>query len=80
VGHRVRADLATPGVVGTPLPPSPLTGDYMGRLRLAAVHDPELSRAFLRVNALVDPPTALLRSEVVARVEAAQATTPVRGR
>jgi hypothetical protein len=57
-------------VVGTPLPPSPLTGEYLGRLQLGACHDPELARAFLRVSSLVDPPTALLRPEVVARVEA----------
>jgi 2-polyprenyl-6-methoxyphenol hydroxylase-like FAD-dependent oxidoreductase len=74
-GIAVGADLATPGVVGTPLPASPLTGDYVGRLQMAAVHDPELARAFLRVSALVDPPTTLLRPEVVARVEAAQAST-----
>jgi 2-polyprenyl-6-methoxyphenol hydroxylase-like FAD-dependent oxidoreductase len=72
-GIAVGADLATPGVVGTPLPPSPLTGDYVRRLQLAAVHDPELARAFLRVTSLVDPPTALLRPDVVQRVDASQA-------
>ena len=70
-GIAVGADMATPGVVGTPLPPSPLTADYVARLQRGAVHDPNLVQAFLRVNALVDPPTALLRPEVVARVEAA---------
>jgi 2-polyprenyl-6-methoxyphenol hydroxylase-like FAD-dependent oxidoreductase len=72
-GIAVGADLATPGVVGTPLPASPLTGDYVRRLQLAAVHDPELARAFLRVTSLVDPPTALLRPDVVQRVDASQA-------
>jgi hypothetical protein len=62
-------------VVGTPLPPSPLTGDYVRRLQLAAVHDPELARVFLRVTSLVDPPTALLRPDVVERVDASQAAT-----
>jgi 2-polyprenyl-6-methoxyphenol hydroxylase-like FAD-dependent oxidoreductase len=71
-GIGVGADLATPGVLGTPLPPSPLTGDYVRQLQFAALRDPELARAFLRVNALVDPPTALLRPEVVERVEQAQ--------
>jgi hypothetical protein len=71
-GIGVGADLATPGVVGTPLPPSPLSADYMARLQSTALRDPELAEAFLRVNSLVDPPTALLRPEIVARVEAAQ--------
>ena len=71
-GIAVGADLATPGVVGTPLPPSPLTGEYLGRLQAGACQDPELARAFLRVSSLVDPPTALLRPDVVARVEAGQ--------
>jgi flavin-dependent dehydrogenase len=71
-GIGVGADLATPGVRGTPLPPSPLTGDYVRQVQHGAVYDPELARAFLRVNALVDPPTTLLRPEVVSRVEAGQ--------
>jgi 2-polyprenyl-6-methoxyphenol hydroxylase-like FAD-dependent oxidoreductase len=70
-GIAAGADLAAPGVTGTPLPPSPLTGEYLGRLQLAAVHDGELAAAFLRVTALYDPPMALLRPEIVARVERA---------
>ena len=39
-GIAVGADLATPGVVGTPLPPSPLTGEYLGRLQAGAARIP----------------------------------------
>jgi 2-polyprenyl-6-methoxyphenol hydroxylase-like FAD-dependent oxidoreductase len=64
----VGSDLAMPGVVGTPLPKSRLTPEYLARLQQAAVHDGELAIAFLRVTSLIDPPTALLRPETVARV------------
>jgi 2-polyprenyl-6-methoxyphenol hydroxylase-like FAD-dependent oxidoreductase len=63
------ADLAQPGVTGPALPPSPLTGDYLARLQCAAVHDADLAAAFIRVTALVDPPSALLAEPVRARVE-----------
>jgi 2-polyprenyl-6-methoxyphenol hydroxylase-like FAD-dependent oxidoreductase len=64
----VGADLALPGVTGPPLPPSPLTAEYLGRLQLAATEDPELAVALVRVTSLVDPPAALLRPEIVERV------------
>jgi len=66
------ADLALPGVTGPALPPSPLTGDYLARLQQAAVHDADLATAFIRVTALVDPPSALLSEEVRARLEQRQ--------
>lgn len=66
----VGADLALPGVTGPALPESPLTADYVGRLQLAAVGDPAVAIAFIRVTGLVDPPPALLRPEIAARVDA----------
>jgi 2-polyprenyl-6-methoxyphenol hydroxylase-like FAD-dependent oxidoreductase len=64
----VGADLALPGVTGPALPASPLTGEYLGRLQHAATEDPQLAAAFIRVTSLVDPPPALLRTEIVERV------------
>jgi 2-polyprenyl-6-methoxyphenol hydroxylase-like FAD-dependent oxidoreductase len=67
-GLGVGADLAVEGVTGPVLPASPLTGAYVEELRRRAVDDAELSTAFIRVTALVDPPPALLRPEIAARV------------
>ncbi|MEV4704942.1 FAD-binding monooxygenase [Actinoplanes sp. NPDC049316] len=69
----VGADLALPGVTGPALPESPLTGEYVGRLQLAAAEDAELAKAFIRVTGLVDSPAALLRPEIVQRVQRAGA-------
>jgi 2-polyprenyl-6-methoxyphenol hydroxylase-like FAD-dependent oxidoreductase len=66
----VGADLALPGVTGPALPESPLTADYVGRLQLAATEDPAVAVAFMRVMGLVDPPPALMRPEIAARVTA----------
>jgi 2-polyprenyl-6-methoxyphenol hydroxylase-like FAD-dependent oxidoreductase len=65
----VGADLAIDGVTGPALPRSPLTGEYLRQLQVAATDDPELSTAFIRVTSLIDPPQALLRPEIVQRVE-----------
>jgi hypothetical protein len=67
-GIAVGGDLATPGVTGPALPPSPLTPQYLAALQRGAVDDIELAKAFVRVNALVDPPSALLRPEIAERV------------
>lgn len=64
----VGADLAMPGVVGPTMPPSPLTPEYLSELRHTATEDPVVAVAFIRVTALIDPPTALLRPEIVERV------------
>jgi hypothetical protein len=64
----VGADLAFTGGVGPALPPSPLAGDYIPRLQAAAAADADLAAAFVRVTSLVDPPAALLRPDVVERV------------
>lgn len=67
----VGADLAIPGVVGPQLPPSPLTPEYVNAVRRAATEDPVVAAAFMRVTALVDPPSALLRPEIAERLEGA---------
>jgi len=67
----VGADLAIPGVVGPDMPPSPLTPEYLNELRHVATEDPVVAVAFIRVTALIDPPTALMRPEIVERVRRA---------
>ncbi|GLY28890.1 FAD-binding monooxygenase [Kineosporia sp. NBRC 101731] len=44
---------------------------YLAHLRRAAVQDPELAGAFLRVAQLIDPPAALFAPEIARRVEVA---------
>lgn len=65
----VGSDLAIEGVTGPALPASPLVGEYLHQLQLAAAQDAVLAEAFLRVTALIDPPSALLHPDVTARVE-----------
>jgi 2-polyprenyl-6-methoxyphenol hydroxylase-like FAD-dependent oxidoreductase len=62
------ADLQFPGVDGHRSRAQPLLGEYVERLHAAAVDDAALSRAFVRVAGLVDPPAALMRPSVVRRV------------
>jgi 2-polyprenyl-6-methoxyphenol hydroxylase-like FAD-dependent oxidoreductase len=64
----IGADLSIPGVAGPRSAKRRLAAHYVGRLQAAAASDPELSRAFVRVTGLVDPPEALLRPHVVRRV------------
>lgn len=45
-----------------------LLGAYVGRLQSAAVTDPRLARAFVRVTGLVDPPQALVAPRNLLRV------------
>jgi len=77
-GIAVGADLAVAGVTGPVLPKSPLTAEYLSQLQLAATEDVALATAFIRVTALVDPPPALLRPEIVERVDRAQALVSAR--
>jgi len=62
------ADLQFPAVEGKRTPATKLLGRYVARLHAAAAHDPHLSRAFVRVSGLVDPPPALMRPSIVRRV------------
>ena len=61
-------DLAIPEVEGRRTPRDRMGGRYMARLHAAAACDPSLSLAFVRVMALVDPPTALFRPRIVVKV------------
>ncbi|WP_433579763.1 FAD-dependent oxidoreductase [Nocardia brasiliensis] len=62
------ADLGHPGVVGPRSPRTRLTNAYVSRVQRAAQVDPVVARTFLRVANLVEPPAALLRPQLAARV------------
>lgn len=62
------ADLGFPGTKGRRTLVVRMGNAYIPRLQAAAVTDSSLSVAFLRAAGLVDPPQALLRPKVVARV------------
>jgi hypothetical protein len=70
----VGADTAVAGVTGPTLPASPLTGEYVGRVQRTAATDASVAATLMRVNALIDPPAALLDPSLVARVDAATLT------
>ncbi|MFD0692228.1 FAD-dependent oxidoreductase [Actinomadura fibrosa] len=61
-------DLAFPGVDGRRTLRTRVGNAYIARLHAAAARDPELTRAFMRVAGLVDPPRALTRPGVLLRV------------
>ena len=62
------ADLAHPQVMGPRGPTVRILNRYLPRLHAAAAHDPVSATAVLRVTGLLDPPTALLRPDRLARV------------
>ncbi|WP_199522501.1 NAD(P)/FAD-dependent oxidoreductase [Geodermatophilus marinus] len=64
----VGGDLAFPGVEGRRTAKTRVLGAYVDRLHAAAETDAALATAFLRVAALVDPPTALVGPGTVLRV------------
>ncbi|WP_025616721.1 FAD-dependent monooxygenase [Salinispora cortesiana] len=61
-------DLGFPGVRGRRSVAVRMGNFYIPRLQAAAARDARLSAAFLRTAGLVDPPTALMRPNVVSRV------------
>ncbi|WP_433236281.1 FAD-dependent oxidoreductase [Actinomadura nitritigenes] len=61
-------DLAYPRVAGRRGLKTRIGNAYIARLHAAASRDPELTRAFMRVAGLVDPPRALLSPGVMLRV------------
>ena len=64
----VGTDLRFPEVAGRRTPKVRFVNAYVHRLHVAAVADPVLGAAFLRVLNLVDPPTRLLAPGIVLRV------------
>lgn len=64
----VGADLQLAGVEGTPPPGHGLVSRYVGRVQRAAHDDPAVARALMRVTNLLDPPQALMRPRIAARV------------
>jgi 2-polyprenyl-6-methoxyphenol hydroxylase-like FAD-dependent oxidoreductase len=64
----VGGDLALPQVTGHPPVAARVTNVYLNRLLSAAERDPALVEQFLRVTAFLDPPSRLLRPNVIRRV------------
>jgi 2-polyprenyl-6-methoxyphenol hydroxylase-like FAD-dependent oxidoreductase len=64
------SDLALPMVPGRRSLRTRLVNAYVHRIGLAAAGDPQVGRTFIRVVNLLDPPTALIRPAMLARVAA----------
>lgn len=64
----IGSDLGFPAARGRRTRKLRILGRYVARLHAAAAHDAGLARTFARVSGLVDPPGALLRPGVMARV------------
>jgi 2-polyprenyl-6-methoxyphenol hydroxylase-like FAD-dependent oxidoreductase len=73
------ADLTFPDVLGRRTARMRTINRYVARVQAAAADDPGVGRAFLRVTGLVDPPQALLRPAVAARVARHALTGGTRG-
>ncbi|MGW3343841.1 FAD-dependent oxidoreductase [Nonomuraea rubra] len=75
----VGADLRIATTAGRPTPRMRLIGAYLDRFHAAAEHDAELTRRFLRVTNLYDPPQALMSPPALLRVlrSGAQRAVPV---
>jgi 2-polyprenyl-6-methoxyphenol hydroxylase-like FAD-dependent oxidoreductase len=67
------ADLGYEGVEGQRTDQIRMINGYITALQAAAVNDPVLTDAFLRVAGLVDEPMSLMRSDITQRVQQASA-------
>lgn len=72
------ADLSIPEVPGERPLSVRIIGRYMSRLQAVAVGDHVVGQAYLRVLNLLDPPAALMRPGIAARVLRPGAADPVR--
>ncbi|MEV6647303.1 FAD-dependent oxidoreductase [Amycolatopsis sp. NPDC051371] len=61
-------DLAFPGVEGKRTAKVNMGNAYVGRVQYAASKDPEVAKGFMRVAGLIDPPAALMKPRMMARV------------
>jgi len=61
-------DLDFPGVTGDRPLKVRMGNAYMARMQYAATKDPSITDAFMRVAGLIDPPTALMRPRLLAKV------------
>jgi 2-polyprenyl-6-methoxyphenol hydroxylase-like FAD-dependent oxidoreductase len=61
-------DLDFPGVAGPRPPMVQMMNAYMGLLQSAATRDAQVTRRFMRVAGLVDPPAELMSPDMVYRV------------
>ncbi len=64
----VSGDLGYAGVEGIRTAKIRIGNAYLGKLHAAATRDGELTRRFMRVAGLVDPPTAIMRPSTMVRV------------
>ncbi|GIF07034.1 FAD-dependent oxidoreductase [Actinoplanes siamensis] len=67
-GISAGADLAYPQVAGRRTAQVRLMNAYLSRLQRAAVHDGQVTRTFMRVAGLVEPPQALMSPGMLLRV------------
>lgn len=67
-GISAGGDLSFPEVEGKRSLSTRMGSAYMSRLHAAAAHDGEVTRTFMRVAGLVEPPQALMRPRILLRV------------
>lgn len=67
-GISAGSDLSFPGVEGERTPEVMVANAFTARLQAAMTHDAEVTRTFMRVAGLVDPPDAIMSPEITFRV------------
>ncbi len=72
----VGGDLALPYVSGPRPLPVRMVNAYVGRMLVAAAHDPAVAARFLRVSAFVEPPRRLMTAAMMSRVLTRRRTVP----